>query len=121
MNDIDRMRPRSTQDANGAVPLNSALVWKVWLRIDDCTDEINQPFTLPFNEIDNFDDLKTRLFEKLNNSRWAALNDNASIAIGFRAAKDDNENERDELPPSLNLLQVPCLVQVTVWDGIISY
>lgn len=99
MNDIDRMRPRSTQDANGAVPLNSALVWKVWLRIDDCTDEINQPFTLPFNEIDNFDDLKTRLFEKLNNSRWAALNDNASIAIGFRAAKDDNENERDELPP----------------------
>lgn len=101
MNDIDRLRPRSAQEANAA-PLNSALLWKVWLRIDDCTDEINQPFALQFNEVDCVDDLKTRLIEKLNSTRWAGMNDNASIAIGFRNLGNDVGNQKDRLSPLLN-------------------
>lgn len=87
------------QDANGSIPLNPTSVWKVWLKIDDCTDEINQAFALTFNEIDTLDDLKTRVFEKLNSTRWSALNDNASIAIGFPMLSDEHERNQDEIPP----------------------
>ena len=62
--------------------LNSALLWKVWLRIDNSTDEVNQPISIQFDEIDTVDDLKSRFFQKLSSTRWREINDNASIAIG---------------------------------------
>lgn len=44
--------------------LNSALLWKVWLRIDNSTDEVNQPIAVQFDEIDTVDDLKSRFFSE---------------------------------------------------------
>ncbi|KAJ1540540.1 mitogen-activated protein kinase kinase kinase [Saccharomyces cerevisiae] len=71
--------------------LNSALLWKVWLRIDNSTDEVNQPIAVQFDEIDTVDDLKSRFFQKLSSTRWREINDNASIAIGLYAPKFDNQ------------------------------
>lgn len=98
MNSLERVRPTSPQDVSRVTPLTSAVLWKVWLRIDDCTDDVNEPFALPFNELDTIDDLKCKIFEKLNSTRWSRLNDNASIAIGYYAAKDG----LDEKPSSLS-------------------
>ncbi|QHS74752.1 mitogen-activated protein kinase kinase kinase SSK1 [Saccharomyces paradoxus] len=71
--------------------LNSALLWKVWLRIDNSTDEVNQPISVQFDEIDTVDDLKSRFFQKLSSTRWREINDNASIAIGLYAPKLENQ------------------------------
>lgn len=80
----DKVRPRSPIDVNrnnGA--LNSALLRKIWLKVDGNQDAINQPISVQFNEMDNIDDLKTRLLEKLNTNSWTHFVDNTSIAIGF--------------------------------------
>ena len=71
--------------------LNSSLLWKVWLRIDNSTDEVNQPIAVQFDEIDTVDDLKSRFFQKLSSTRWREINDNASIAIGLYAPKLENQ------------------------------
>lgn len=98
MNSTDRVEPKSPQDVNRATTLNCALSWKVWLRLEECTDEINEPFALQFNELDTIDDLKTKIFDKLNHSRWSSLNDNASIAIAYSVAKDVLEERTSPFP-----------------------
>ncbi|CAI4045701.1 mitogen-activated protein kinase kinase kinase SSK1 SKDI_12G0620 [Saccharomyces kudriavzevii IFO 1802] len=73
--------------------LNSALLWKVWLRIDNSTDEVNQPIAVQFDEIDTIDDLKSRFFQRLSSTRWREINDNASIAIGLYAPKLESQGD----------------------------
>lgn len=99
MNSIDRMERKSPQDVGRATSFNSTLPWKVWVRIEQWTDEINEPFALHFDEHDTIDDLKTKIFDKLNGSRWSRSNDNASIAIAYYVSKDFIE-ERTSRPPS---------------------
>lgn len=80
--------------------LNSALLWKVWLRIDNSTDEVNQPISIQFDEIDTVDDLKSRFFQKLSSTRWREINDNASIAIGLYTPKVESQaDNRDNSGP----------------------
>ncbi|CAI4047228.1 hypothetical protein SUVZ_12G0620 [Saccharomyces uvarum] len=80
--------------------LNSALLWKVWLRIDNSTDEVNQPISIQFDEIDTIDDLKSRFFQKLSSTRWREINDNASIAIGLYTPKlEIQADNRDNSGP----------------------
>ncbi|CAI1566942.1 hypothetical protein SEUBUCD650_0L00720 [Saccharomyces eubayanus] len=74
--------------------LNSALLWKVWLRIDNSTDEVNQPISIQFDEIDTIDDLKSRFFQKLSPTRWREVNDNASIAIGLYTPKFGSQTDK---------------------------
>ncbi|QLQ81056.1 hypothetical protein HG537_0E04110 [Torulaspora globosa] len=99
---IDRMERKSGQDDVKARNLNSALPWKIWLRIEQWTDEINEPFAVEFNEQDTIDDLKTKIFDKLNGSRWSRFNDNASIAIAYYVSKDfiDERTSPFPRPPS---------------------
>ncbi|EJS42752.1 ssk1p [Saccharomyces arboricola H-6] len=73
--------------------LNSALLWKVWLRIDNSTDKVNQPIAVQFDEIDTIDDLKSRFFQKLSSTRWREINDNASISIGLYAPKPESQDD----------------------------
>ncbi|QLL33498.1 hypothetical protein HG536_0E04090 [Torulaspora globosa] len=102
MNNIDKMERKSPRDVGRATTLNSALPWKVWLRIEQWTDEINEPFALHFNEQDTIDDLKTKIFDKLNGLRWSRLNDNASIAIAYYVSRDfiDERTPPFPRPPS---------------------
>ncbi|CCD26769.1 mitogen-activated protein kinase kinase kinase SSK1 NDAI_0I02000 [Naumovozyma dairenensis CBS 421] len=65
--------------------LNSALLRKIWLQLDIDDDHngiINEPFSIEFNDYDTIDDLKTKIFLKLNSARWTKVHDNPSIAIG---------------------------------------
>lgn len=91
-----KLRPKSPIAANRTAVLNSSLLLKVWLRIDDCTDEINQPISLTFIENETVDDLKSKLFEKLNATRWSNMNDNASIAIGFYSTRNESEIQKQQ-------------------------
>lgn len=86
-----KLPPTSPIAANRSAVLNSSLRLKVWLRIDDCTDEINQPISLTFIENETVDDLKSKLFDKLNPTRWSSMNDNASVAIGFYGTRNEGE------------------------------
>ncbi|CDH14732.1 related to Osomolarity two-component system protein SSK1 [Zygosaccharomyces bailii ISA1307] len=82
-----KLRPTSPLSVNRSVPLNSALSWKIWLKLEDEAEAINQPFSLTFGEFDTVDDLKTKIFDSLNTIRWSRTNDNASIALGFYCDK----------------------------------
>lgn len=82
-----KLRPASPLSVNRNMALNSALSWKVWLKLEDEAESINQPFSLTFGELDTVDDLKTKIFANLNTIRWSRTNDNASIALGFYSDK----------------------------------
>ncbi|CAR25919.1 ZYRO0A11154p [Zygosaccharomyces rouxii] len=89
-----KLRPTSPLSVNRNVALNSALSWKIWLRLEDYEESINQAFSLQFGELDTIDDLKTKIFENLNTIRWSRVNDNASIALGFYCNRTDWEPDR---------------------------
>ncbi|CCK68946.1 mitogen-activated protein kinase kinase kinase SSK1 KNAG_0B05140 [Huiozyma naganishii CBS 8797] len=73
--------------------LNLAAPRRIWCRIQNSTDSINEPFFVDFEELDTVDDLKSRIFDKLNGRRWRNVNDNASIALGFINSGDiENDN-----------------------------
>lgn len=89
-----KIKQRSPTDAS--MPLSSALPWKVWVKIEGNPYNINQPISIQFNEMDTIDDLKTKLLERLNPSRWSQFVDNTSIAIGIYGTS----TELDETPIS---------------------
>ncbi|CCH60817.1 hypothetical protein TBLA_0D03170 [Henningerozyma blattae CBS 6284] len=80
-----KIRPLSpTTTQRTTTPLNTAVVWKVWVKLeDDLNSSINQSIAIEFTQHDTVDDLKSKLLLKLNKSRWSTLNDNTSIAIGL--------------------------------------
>lgn len=68
--------------------LNMASSRTIWLRIDYNMDVINEPIAINFDELDNIDDLKTKILKKLSDHRFGQFNDNASIAIGLYNIKE---------------------------------
>lgn len=72
--------------------LNMATSRKIWCRINNSTDPINEPILVEYDETDTVDDFKTKIFNKLNATRFKAENDNASIVIGFYQMKNNNNN-----------------------------
>lgn len=72
--------------------LNMATSRKIWCRIDYSSDTINEPILIEYDEMDTVDDFKTKIFNKLNESRWKDGNDNASIVLGFYQTKNGNIN-----------------------------
>lgn len=89
-----KLRPTSPLSVNRNVALSSALSWKIWLRLEDYAESINQAFSLQFGELDTIDDLKTKIFENLNTIRWSRVNDNSSIAVGFYCDRTDWEPDK---------------------------
>lgn len=65
---------------------------KIWCRINDSTDPINEPILVEYDETDTVDDFKTKIFNKLNATRFKDDNDNASIALGFYQPKNKNNS-----------------------------
>lgn len=86
-----KLRPTSPLSVNRNVALNSALSWRIWVRLEDYEESINQAFSLQFGELDTIDDLKSKIFENLNTIRWTRVNDNGSIALGFYCNRTDSE------------------------------
>lgn len=72
----------STSSSKG-IPLNMGTPRKIWCRIDYSSDIINETILIEYDEMDTIDDFKTKILNKLNKTRWAFENDNASIAIGL--------------------------------------
>lgn len=72
----------STPSSKG-IPLNMGTPRKIWCRIDYSSDVINETILIEYDEMDTIDDFKTKILNKLNRTRWASENDNASIAIGL--------------------------------------
>lgn len=56
---------------------------RLWVRIENTTETSNQAFKIQINDNDTVDDLKDRILERLNGTRWKNLNDNASISLGI--------------------------------------
>ena len=54
----------------------------LWVKIENNGDSINQTFRVQIHDNDTVEDLKDIILHKLNSSRWAKVNDNASISLG---------------------------------------
>ncbi|CAB4252571.1 similar to Saccharomyces cerevisiae YLR006C SSK1 Cytoplasmic response regulator [Maudiozyma barnettii] len=54
----------------------------LWVKIENSNDINNQAFKIEVSENDTVDDLKDKILERLNNTRWKSMNDNASISLG---------------------------------------
>lgn len=89
-----KLRPSSPLSVNRNIALNSALSWKIWVKLEDNEESINQAFSLQFGGLDTIDDLKTKIFENLNTLRWSRVNDNGSIALGFYCNRTDWESDK---------------------------
>ncbi|CCC69871.1 hypothetical protein NCAS_0D02900 [Naumovozyma castellii] len=75
---------------------------KLWLRIDNCTDEINEPISITFDDNDSVDDLKEKILKELSSTRWRQFNDKASIALGYYEYNDTPtkvQRRRTSSPP----------------------
>ncbi|CAL9727825.1 osmolarity two-component system protein Ssk1p [Monosporozyma unispora] len=72
--------------------LNMATSRKIWCRIDNSSDDINEPILVEYDEMDTIDDFKTKIFNKLNETRFKAENNNASVVIGFYQIRNNNNN-----------------------------
>lgn len=79
------------------IPLNMGTPRKIWCRIDYSSDVINETILIEYDEMDTIDDFKTKILNKLNKTRWASENDNASIAIGLYQRRKYNTDNLQRL------------------------
>lgn len=84
--------PYVSSPSSKGFPLSMGTPRKFWCRIDYSSDVINETVLIEYDEMDTVDDFKTKIFNKLNKTRWASENDNASIAIGFYQRRKYNAN-----------------------------
>ena len=70
----------------------------LWVKIENSGDAINQAFRVQIHDNDTVEDLKDVILQKLNTSRWAKVNDNASISLGVYT---NGGNVMGAGPPSL--------------------
>ena len=89
----DKYKSISPLHINNSISLNSAMDWKIWVKVSDHVQKtnFNQPTTIQFNENDNIDDLKNKIFNKFSSLRLSNCNDNTSIAVGFVYHSNSND------------------------------
>ena len=71
---------------DGKIVSNETIQGKLkhlWVKVENTTETTNQAFKIQINDNDTVDDLKDRILERLNGTRWRHLNDSASISLGI--------------------------------------
>ena len=71
---------------DGKIASNEIIQGKLnhlWVKIENTSETTSQAFKIQINDNDTVDDLKDKILERLNGTRWRNLNDSASISLGI--------------------------------------
>ncbi|KAH7590598.1 Response regulatory domain profile [Nakaseomyces glabratus] len=108
MNEYPIPRPYPLAKSNTGLSLQTnwkaGSNWKLWLKLDYNSDEINQAISIEFDENDTIEDVKDKLFNRLNGTRWNRYNDMMSVGIGIYTNVPDLQENMTNLNTSDKIL-----------------